>query len=654
MRSNSYRYLIALVFSLALFGCGDDNPADTTDGNQSGSLKGRVVDSSDPNQGLAGVTVRVDGTELTALTDENGNFDFGSVDCGDCTVVIDTPDDMNYQESRVEVSVHGGETVDMDVTVLPDSFRPDHVGIEPADARAGALESIHFYMTIDYRGTDVGGNPDNATRPGEGFGEAGDPGSSGDDRADNQSANGTTSEPLPGGYDLYRPTWTIRSESPIGVISREGIFIGTAPGKGEIIATLSNDFVATAQVEVVMDDDVAQIHINPGWFVDVQEGEELYVTAFARNGAGALMDREQITWSVDPAGLGAIEVAEDLSQQDREEIIWSTWSSRPGGFLLDNTPPGEAHISIARFHAAATTPAAGIRGEIRAAVGEFYRPVKAQLMPSGDLVSLEIFPENAQIRMGGSLLFFAFALNEHNRSMRGVEYEWRVEPADLGILETRDIQDHSGNPWDIDPADGDQFVPPHGNDDPDGPPSLGDVTGQPLPDGPMARIFQPSRLGEGVVTVIARDPRTNIELERSTRISVLEQPHLTQVMVEPTRIELFLGEQEELFATALTQDGEIAPDIRFDWVLEGVAGQLDPVDKPHEEEYDSLIVNGDGPTGNDITSPSNPVPTEGVGLSWCLFTADQVESSGTIRVFAYSAEGMIESAEVQVVVRRRK
>lgn len=661
MRITLLRSLLVPVFLFilfAMFGCGDDNPADTREDSEPGSLKGRVVDSSDPNQGLAGVAVHVEGTELTTLTDEDGNFDFGPVDCGDCAVVIDTPDDMGYQESRVEVSVHGGEAVDLDVTVLPDSFRPDRVGIYPADARIGVLESVHFHMSIDYRGTDVGGDPNGGNRPGGG--------DEGDGIADNAggglSGGKTAAGPEPGVAMSFRPTWTIRSEEPIGVISREGIFIGTAPGRGEIIATLSGEFVAVARLEVVADDDVASISIIPGGLGIVEEGEERYITALALNGAGSPMDRSAIAWSVEPAGLGTIEVADDLTQAERDEILGGERPYHPdalygtGGDLLMD------HVSIARFRAAAEVPVDGIAGEIRVAVGTFHRPVPVNLLPAGDLVSLEIFPRDSRIREGQPLLFFALAANEYNRPMRGIEFTWRLEPADLGDLESRDIPDWHGEPWGDDPTDSDDgstVVPPHGDGGPDqpvGPPPMGDVTGQPLPEGPMVRIFHPARVGDGVLTVIARDPRTDRTVEASSNISIVERPHLSRIEIDPVRIELFTGEAMEVHARLLNSDGDVAFDAVIEWALvsdDRPVGVLDYVDKPHDADYDSVLAGGDRPTGGDPNSAGDPWPGGDRGLSRRIFRAGEEGARGTVRVSVLTEDGTGLSAEASVLVRGR-
>ena len=180
---------ISLALPLLFIACsGNDGPTDPDDGPA--VLRGRVVDSSSPEEGLAGMTVVIEETGQTAVTGADGAFLFEGVEGGDLTITVIPAGGADYQGNRVDVSVHGGETV-VDVTVLPGDAVVDHLSIYPASARVGILESVRFFVAGAWAADDA--SPE----------EIG-----------------------------YRPSWSIRSDKPIGVISREGIFIGTATGRG--------------------------------------------------------------------------------------------------------------------------------------------------------------------------------------------------------------------------------------------------------------------------------------------------------------------------------------------------------------------------------------------------------------------------------------
>ncbi len=482
------------VMLLLLAGCGAGPPSGTDDDPTAGVLKGRVVDSADPETGLAGVTVRVEGTDLVAVTDANGNFEFSSVESGDRAVVIDIPEGLDYQESRVEVSIHDGETVDMDVAVLPGGFHPDRLDIEPRRARVGILESVHYYVSLGFDGPEW------------------------TDESEIGADGGATGPGPDGDYPVpFRPTWTIRSEKPIGVISREGIFIGTAPGRGEIVATFNNDNVAIARIEVVSDNEVARIFVVPHRPFTMESGRDFYFVASAITGAGSFLSANEIEWSLVPSVLGSIERADDLTAGEREEILFGlrpTDDGPPmhgGGMVPEGGAPLLEKYSIARFHATGGPPDDGIRGEIRASVGDYGETVPVEVIPRGELLRVEIVPGDAEIETGGAALFVAAGFNRFDRPMGNLEYAWELVPPDLGMLvgDWPDWPDWPDNPGMEDGGEGETPPPP-----------MGDETGRPLPGGPMARLFLPDRPGEGTVRVSVTDPGAGITIEAAAQVVV--------------------------------------------------------------------------------------------------------------------------------------
>lgn len=72
-------------------------------------LRGRLVDSF-TGQPLAGARVTLNGTQLSVLTDSDGNFVLSGASPGDTTLVITTP---NYEVVRADVAIVANQAVDL-------------------------------------------------------------------------------------------------------------------------------------------------------------------------------------------------------------------------------------------------------------------------------------------------------------------------------------------------------------------------------------------------------------------------------------------------------------------------------------------------------------------------------------------------------------
>lgn len=620
----SWRLVPLLVLVLLLpFACSEsDNPIDPA--GESGVLRGRVVDSSG-GDALGGVVVRLEGTDQTVVTAADGSFEFTGLPGGTFAVVVEPPDGAPYQSNRIEISVRSGDTVIVDCTVLPDSASPGPISIYPSSSRVGVLESVQFHI-----------------------GGAGWIGSDG-------------RESVP-----YRPTWSIRSEHAIGVVSREGIFIGTAVGSGQIVASLSEGVNAVADIEVVGDGDVARIIVYPPYMMEVAAGESRYVAAYAINGAGDVANGTSLVWSVDPATLGTIEPATGLTAEERAEILARLWYGWNGGWGEPTDPgpdgtwpsggdstitvPGDSGIAVppgpippdvdpsaitlVRFTAEAVLQGQA-RGEIkvRAEGASWTAAVGVSVFARGTLTTLNLYPEEAGLAPGGEAFFFAYGVNQWDRPIDGLAYVWSVEPASLGTIEESPV------PW-MDPND------PSGWDGRGGSGSAG-----PFPDRRGGAIFRAAAEGEGTVRCVVTDSLTGASVEKTARVRVAPAAVLDRIEVRPNPIEATVGDSLLVEAVAWNTWGEFDHSARIVWSFEGNAGIFVSWDGRGGVETDSSGTPGEPPAGDDPTEP--PIPGGLYGRGYGYFLANTAGGTGTLTATAAGESGVVVRIDVPVRVLAR-
>jgi hypothetical protein len=611
------------------FACSkNDGPIEP--GDENGVLKGRVVDSAG-GDALGGVVVRIEGTDQTAVTAADGSFEFAGLPGGDFTVVVEPPDGLPYQSNRIGVSVHPGDTVAMDCTVLPDNAAPGPIAIYPQSARVGVLESVQFYIG----------------------------GAGGWIRDENGPRDGVP----------YRPTWSIRSEHTIGVLSREGIFIGTAVGSGQVVASLSESVSAIANIEVVADGDVARIIVYPPYMVEVLAGESRYFAAYAINGAGDVARGASLVWSVDAATLGTIEPVTDLTPEERAEILAGLWYgttdgwSGPMGPNPDGTCQGEDDSTItAPGDSGSTGPGgpippdidpsgmsfvrftadAGVQGEARGEIkvgvegSSWTETVGISVLARGSLTTMYLYPEEVRLASGGEAFFYAAGLNEWDRPISGLAFAWSVEPASLGTIE------ETPGPW-MDPRN----PPGHGG-------SGGPGWEGPVPDRKGGVIFRAAEEGEGTVRCVVTDSITGASIEKTARVRVAPAPVLGRIEVRPNPIETTLGDSLLIEAVALSTDNDVDWSAQIRWSYEGNAGVFVPFDRPGPVDGDSTGVPGDPtvpPAGGDPTDP--PIPGHSFGMAYGYFLANSPGGTGTLTATAIGASGVTVTTEVPIRVRAR-
>jgi hypothetical protein len=616
MRSWRLVPLFVLVLVVLLpFACSkNDNPIDP--GDENGVLQGRVVDSSGGGA-LGGVVVRLEGTDQTAVTAADGSFEFTGLPGGDVTVVVEPPDGAPYQSNRIEISVRPGNTVTVDCTVLPDSATPGPIAIYPSSARVGVLESVQFY--IGGAGGWIG----------IGSGEQ--------DRVP------------------YRPTWSIRSEHAIGVVSREGIFIGTAVGSGQVVASLSEGVNAVADIEVVADGDVARIIVHPPYMMEVPAGESRYLAAYAINGAGDVASGVSFVWSVDPATLGTIEPVTDLTPEQRAEILAQLWYGRdegwggPVGPGPDGTwrggddstitvpgdsgstePPGPippdvdpSDISLVRF-TAKTVVQGEARGEIKVSVEgvSWIETVGVSVIARGTLTTLYLYPEEVGLAPGSEAFFFAYALNEWDRPIGGLSYAWSVEPVSLGTIEETE------GPW----------MGPNG----------------PFPDSRGGVLFHAADEGEGTIRCVVTDSITGASIEKTAKVRVAPAPVLDRIEVRPNPIEATTGDSLLVEAVALNTWNDVDWSAKILWSFEGNAGVFVPFDGPGGVDADSTGPHGGPavpPVGGDPTDP--PIPGGSYGMAYGYFLANNPGGTGTLTATAAGESGVMVTIDVPIRVLAR-
>lgn len=653
------RLVILSIPFLLIFSCSDNDqltdPVDTPT-----VLTGRVVDSEDPSEGLAGAMVRIAGTDQVAVTDDDGYFEFEGVAAGDVTVIVEPDSGDGYQSNSVDVSVYEGGTIDVDVTVLPGDAALDGVSIWPGSARAGILESVHFYAGGVVTTQDSAGAVD---------------------------------------YEIaYRPTWSIRSEKPLGVISRDGIFIGTASGSGEVVASFSDELQAVAEIEVVADEDVARIFLSPFYTVSVEAGSSRYLAAWAVNGAGDVIGNAALVWDVVPAELGTIAVAGGLTDEERNEILgwlmmepWIDYvpGGPGGGAGIDTVYPGDSgggddnatepgspgdpddpmppiepppfgggnvdpdDVSLVLF-----TASAGVTDEENGSItvmaeGENWKNfVDIRVYARGTLTEAYLMPDSATLSVGDEQSFYAYGLSEFDRGMSGLEYEWEVVPASLGEVIEIDVfwegPDGTGPDYGGGSTDPNEF---HAGDDPVPPDN--DVS-PPVDDGgwPHDRngsgvFFRAAELGAGEIQVTISDPVSNTSIVRTATVEVAPPPVLDKITVRPNPVETSSGDSVLVEAVALDDRGDIDWTATIGWTLTGNAGLFHPYE--YYPEYDDSLDRPDRPGGGD-DNPVDPDPGDVGGMARGFFVPGAAGAEGVLRVEAVSVEGVTVVVDVPVRV----
>jgi hypothetical protein len=642
-------FSVLVVLPLFFLACSEKSDAPSDPGVDDGVLMGRVVDASGENA-LGGATVRIEGTDLVAVTAEDGSFEFTGLAEGDFTVVIEPPAGAECQANRVGVSVHDGETVTVDLTVLPDTASVDAIAIYPATARVGILESVQFFIG----GPGMGGVYED---------------------------DGQVSFP-------FRATWTIQSDHTIGVISREGIFIGTAIGSGHVVASLSESLSAVAEIEVVADGDIARIVVHPSYRIEVASGETQYFAAYAVNGAGDIAADADLVWGVEPSTLGTIEPVTGLTDEEvmaiYQTLLWGGgWdfgtgpagegskddgdgvavdSSEPGdsgGTTPPEPPPWDIDPSAIRLALFTATESGGAETSGHVSVkgngADWSETVEVSVVERGELTSVYLYPEDVMVTPGSEITFAAYGLNEAGRLLPGLEYTWSVIPASLGDIEVVEF------PW-MDPS------MPGGSDEdggsdwggirdtvwpPDGPyPPMPPIP----PDGPIsdwqgAAVFRPAETGDGEVRVVVHDPIADVTIEMTATVHVAEAPALASVEVKPNPIEAIIGDSTFVEAIAMNTWNDIdwGSELRFEF--EGNAGTFVPVDRPHVAEQDSV---GPHEPPDDPNHPTDP-PDGGSshGIAYGVFFANNPGGTGVLRVMAVSSDGVTVVTEVPVTAIER-
>ena len=109
MRGKFLYSFIVLVFLAGSFLVSSTSYAQTT-----GSIGGRVLDAND-NSPLAGATIKVDGTPLGAVTDDNGEYVILNVDVGTYTVIASYIGYTDTKVNGVKVSVDQRTKIDFDM-----------------------------------------------------------------------------------------------------------------------------------------------------------------------------------------------------------------------------------------------------------------------------------------------------------------------------------------------------------------------------------------------------------------------------------------------------------------------------------------------------------------------------------------------------------
>ena len=114
--------LLTLVIALLFPGCSKQNPVISTGEEDSGAIKGKIVDKD--TTGLEAVHVFVSGTNLISRTDKNGNYIIYDVPEGKYTLTGSAEfKDTEIDTEFAVVQVTAGDTVVLHALTLSMSFQ---------------------------------------------------------------------------------------------------------------------------------------------------------------------------------------------------------------------------------------------------------------------------------------------------------------------------------------------------------------------------------------------------------------------------------------------------------------------------------------------------------------------------------------------------
>jgi hypothetical protein len=196
---------IAVILAL-LSSCGGGGPTTTT-------ITGRVVDATNPQQGVPNATVELYPTKsrqttpvAKATTDAQGYYSL-TANAGEYTLHIELPDG-SYQ--AVELNIVASGTVKIDIRMVPRNITIATVNITPP--------------TPD--------GPNNSYVVGETY-----------------KFQATAFDPSGKPLDI-QPTWCITTKGDIGTIDQDGNFTAKKPGTGTVWAIFTQDKKASVDITV--------------------------------------------------------------------------------------------------------------------------------------------------------------------------------------------------------------------------------------------------------------------------------------------------------------------------------------------------------------------------------------------------------------------
>jgi hypothetical protein len=539
------------------------------------------------------------------------------------TLIVELPDDSHYQGMRLDVDIPAGEVINLDITLLPEDLpeEPAQIELQPSEHTLGVQESVQFEAVV----TSQNGN-----------------------------------------YLHVHPTWTVETEGegpPIGVVSREGIFIGTNPGVGRVVAQVG-ELKAEAKVTVVANDELARIVVAPSWGLYLQGGQEQLLLAFGVNGAGQMLPGFAPEWNVEPASLGTLTPVTGLSKEELEQLLAGYGVEPP--FWTDPNRPDDPtvaperkatsrHIevlpeavSVQRF----TAGNASGQGKVSVSFGGQTASLEVQVQSRGTLKEVSLEPKEVKVAVGRTANFFAVGLNEEGQPISGLSFEWKLAN---GLGELHDIYffaDGTVNgslpPGDLnrsqlrtgkrceDPSTGEE--PPGTGDNgvimpPDQMPPIRD-------DGSSGRAFTAQTEGQDQLTVTVHDPISNVTLQATADIVVTPAPLLEKVMLYPEEATVAPGEELYLSAQALDGAGEPVG-AEFEWAITEGLGILKEAPMPMMD-------------GGGVRPPAArciwPWPPEGYDAR--ILVATDHAAEGVVTVTAYQRkEGEVRQAAAEAKIR---
>lgn len=581
-------------------GCGGGS-----DRQEAATLRGKVVDAANPNRVVAGAQVRVEGTRTVVTTGADGSYQLVGLPNGPVNLVVELPEDSKYKGMRLQVNVPPGEVLDLDITLLPDDLaeEPAQIELQPTEYTLGLQESVQFQALV----TSSSGN-----------------------------------------YVHVHPTWTVVMEGhapPVGVVSREGIFIGTAVGVGKVVVQVGA-LKDEATVRVVADEELARIVVAPPWdLVFLPEGQEQLLLAFGINGAGQMFSGFRPEWEVEPAGLGTLTPVTDLSAEELERLLAEYGVLGPDfpiGWKSDGSPPASRRkaasrhievlpeaVSVQRF----TAGNSGGQGWVTVAFGGQTASLEIQVQARGILTEVSLEPQAAKVPVGRTVNFFAWGLNEEGQPIPGLEFEWKLA---VGLGDLQEIYfygDAAGSG--SSPAGGSasrkrrRLTAPSAEQRPL---SFWD-------DGSSGRAFTARTEGQDRLTVTVHDPVAKVTLQATAEIVVTPVPLLEKLRLTPEEATVAPGGEVSFWAQALDELGEPVSAV-LEWAITKGLGVLKEAPVP--------LMDGCIP-GLRPEDCLWPWPPEGFDAR--LLIAAEKETTGTVTVTAVQKEtNRTASAQARVTI----